>query len=672
TETFVVRLLDNLDANLPVNRVMGDIAPDADDTLVITVNSRNLSFFHDDPEGTESNPGSFVSCTGGVPTEPVRFTYTTERIGEANEDALYFRFFSPTGSSFTTDTITLSVAAFGLSPCAGGLALRSPDDNYNEGSQTVIIRFDESVAESAGPARVVLDIGSANTNPGEWTIIRQDNDPTTVRFIPDTPRTGFDESAAAVFNIAVSGGTLVETIPLQWSVSTDGIISGAVSANDFTDDAGNALTALPSGVAPLERGTSMGTVSITLPLNSNDAADEFREAFTFSLSIPSTAPGVYNLIPPPVRAAIAGRHRQRITAETTAAAEGATASITLTLDLDSADLADTRTSLPAGMAVTWLVLPGPEDSANPAEPADISTAARTGQITFASGAADGATAAISLPIVNDNLNEGTETWTVVLDGDDGATDTPEAITADIALDPADAIVVEFPTVDVDTFPVGITESPIAEGIRFFSDTRDRPINFTGGLATEDIRFAYTQRRQGEALTGQNYFGAFVADISGDFRTVNFGASACPAGAAESGDTLCFSLTPFYINGGSRSPAFDFAIPVPDDNLNEGRQTIDFRFREAVAESAGLIEVRGGPVRLMFNDDDTSTITLSASTTATAEGGVVRITAEVSGGIPGQDLPLDYVFETTLSADDFNDASGAPLTALDNTLTVAAM
>ena len=259
-------------------------------------------------------------------------------------------------------------------------------------------------------------------------------------------------------------------------------------------------------------------------------------------------------------------------------AEGSSASFTVTLSKTVA----------ADVTVAWSA------AAGTAETADLGASSRSGSVTFPANSAAGATQTITVAVTDDNLSEGSETFSVTLGADTGT----EAAKVWVKSTAASA---EATIAESDPITVSITgPSSVDEG--------DAISNYTVSLSPTGV--------------------TPTADLTVSYSTSNGTATAGTDYTAKSG-TLTFTSSA----AGSQT----FTVQTTEDKIDEGTGEI---FTVTISSPSG----GGGPAPILgtsksvtttITDDDTSGITLSVSPSSVKENDDatdITVTATLNGGI----------------------------------------
>ena len=410
-----------------------------------------------------------------------------------------------------------------------------------------------------------------NVGPVTVTVTDEDGTGTTT-----PPSLSIDDATVA----EVSGATAVFTVTLSETSNQDVTVNYATS--NGTAAAGSDYTA-SNGTLTIQAGSTTGT--ITVPIL-DDSVDEANETFTVTLNSPTNATisggsgrGTItdNDDPPSLR----------INDVTVMEASGARAEFTVTLSAVSGQDVTVNYATSNGEAVAG---------------SDYTATGST--LTIQAGSETGT---ITVPILDDSVNEPNETFTVTLSSPTNAT-----------LEDA---------VGVGT----ITEDDLPPSLRI-----------------DDVRTA-------EASGATAVFTVRLSRVSGQDVTVAYATSN---GTAVAGSDYTSTGSTLTIQAGSETGTI--TVPILDDALDEPTETFTVRLSNPTNatisddEGVGTITDNNAPPSLSIDD-----------VTVTEASGATAVFTVTLSGVSGRDVTVAYATSNGTAV------AGSDYTATGSTLTIQA-
>ena len=410
-----------------------------------------------------------------------------------------------------------------------------------------------------------------NVGPVTVTVTDEDGTGTTT-----PPSLSIDDATVA----EVSGATAVFTVTLSETSNQDVTVNYATS--NGTAAAGSDYTA-SNGTLTIQAGSTTGT--ITVPIL-DDSVDEANETFTVTLNSPTNATisggsgrGTItdNDDPPSLR----------INDVTVMEASGARAEFTVTLSAVSGQDVTVNYATSNGEAVAG---------------SDYTATGST--LTIQAGSETGT---ITVPILDDSVNEPNETFTVTLSSPTNAT-----------LEDA---------VGVGT----ITEDDLPPSLRI-----------------DDVRTA-------EASGATAVFTVRLSRVSGQDVTVAYATSN---GTAVAGSDYTSTGSTLTIQAGSETGTI--TVPILDDALDEPTETFTVRLSNPTNatisddEGVGTITDNNAPPSLSIDD-----------VTVTEASGATAVFTVTLSGVSGRDVTVAYATSNGTAV------AGSDYTTASSTLTISA-
>ncbi|WP_412468438.1 Calx-beta domain-containing protein [Pedobacter sp. KLB.chiD] len=505
--------------------------------------------------GTEPNTqGLFTFTLSNVSTTDTQVTYNVTGTASSGID------YTPIGTTVTIPagqtTITLPVIV--------------QDDTFAESTETI-----------------TLTLASATNNPA----ITTGTTPATVNIADNDNATVAVNSISVVEHIGIATFTITLTGNVQDAFTVNyGTIDGtAATGSDYTVTTGSVT--FPAG------SLNGATQAFNIPIVDDNVA-ELAETFTVRLN--SISAGSVVTIP----------------------AGGATGTATITDD-DNASVAINSVSAPesTGNMIFTVTLTGNIQDAlsiNYATADNMAIAgsdytAKAGVVTFPAGSVSGATQTILIPITDDNVTEGPESFKLILSSATAPATIAQAEGVGTILDNDAA------TVSISATPISINE---AAGTAIFAVTLNNTVQ--SGFSVD------YETSNGTATAGTDY--------TATNGTLNF-----PAGAIA-GTTLTFT------------------VPIINDNVVEQNET----FSATISHVSGtLVGIGTNTATITITNDDTSVATITPGTPGN-ENGPVNGTFTLSLSNPSStDTQVTYTLSGT--ATEGNDYS----TMVTKTITIPA-
>ncbi len=384
--------------------------------------------------------------------------------------------------------------------------------------------------------------------------------PTTVTISLGGTATGTDDYTANVANVTIPASTATGSATLTLTPVDDAIVEGGE-------------TIVVNGSATVQlNGTATGLLILptTLDLTDNDTA-------TVGITGPSAE-----------------------------VAEGANAEFTVTLS----------TEIAKDTTVAWSA-PLRSDTAAAAD-----LRATSGTVTFAAGSAAGSYQTISIPVIDDNLPEAAETFTVTLGTVGG--DLADLVTVDSTASSAAATIAESDLIT---------------------------INISGPTSVDegDATTAYTVSLSPSGVT-------LTADLTVNYATSDGTATAGRDYTAKSG-ILTFNTT----NPGPQT----FTVQTTGDIEDEGTGETFTVTISNPSGGGGQVPSLGtsSVITTISDDDDAPVLSISSAPSSVAEGGTATYTVKLEGS-----RTTDVTVAFATGADSDLATAGKDYTAVDSILT----
>ena len=449
--------------------------------------------------------------------------------------------------------------------------------------------------------------GGTRLNNGSVTLMTSGTRPASVVSVTANPGTISEGGAAGTITVSASPAPNARGgLSVPYTITGSGI-----TADDYTltDAAGNAVTSTVTIPA--------GEDSVALTLTAVADADTGVETLTLAL----TAGTGYTVSPTAGSATVmitdAGMPAVSFTAATVSVAETA-GSVALTVQLSGA--------APATLSIPVTVTAGTATAG-----ADYTALAADAMVTFATGTT---TQTVSVAILNDDLLEGAETFTVSLGTLPSGVTMGDTTSVTVTITDDDAPTVSFTTGTVS----------VAEG----DGTVEISVRLSASPSTNLAIPVTTNDGSGSsgALAGSDY-------------TAVSGVASFTSGATGAG------LTQTVI------------VPITDDSAAENDETFTVVFGTL---PTGVSAGTPNSVTVTITDNDTATLSFSAATaTVNEDAGMVELTLQLSSS-PASTVAIP-VMTTNGTATDGQDytalsgamvmfTSGATGAALSQTVSVA--
>ena len=455
------------------------------------------------------------------------------------------------GSDYTASNGTLTIQAGSRN---GTIRVPILDDSVDEANETFTVTLNS-------PTNATISGGS-----GRGTITDND-DPPSLRINDVTV-------------MEASGATAVFTVRLSAVSGQDVTVNYATS--DGTADAGSDYTSTGSTLT-IQAGSETGT--ITVPIL-DDSVSEPNETFTVTLSSPTNATLEDNQgtgtiteddLPPSLR----------IDDVRTAEASGAEAEFRVTLSGTSSQ----------DVTVTYTTVDGTAEAGS-----DYTSTSST--LTIQAGSETGT---ITVPILDDALDEPTETFTVRLSNPTNATISDD------------------------------------EGVGTITDNNAPP-----SLSIEDATVT-------EASGAEAVFTVTLSGVSGRDVTVAYATSN---GTAVAGSDYTATSSTLTISAGT--PTGTITVPILDDALDEPNET--FTVRLSAPNNATISDSEG--TGTITDNDASPSLSIDDAIVAEASGARAEFTVTLSEA-SGRDVTVAYATSNGTAA------AGSDYTATSSTLTIRA-
>ena len=405
----------------------------------------------------------------------------------------------------------------------------------------------DNFAESGETFSVTLNnISSPLVTMGTATASTTINDDDAAGVSISTNPTVNESAGTATFTVTLTGG-IQDAIAVDYATAN----GTAIAPGDYT---------ITTGTVNFPAGSVSGTTrTFTVPIQ-DDNLREPGEAFSATLS--------------------------NITGLATIATATATTTIT---DNDAASVAittDPTVNEAAGTATFTVTLTGNVQEAftvnyatvngSATQPTDYTYAA--GSISFPAGSVNGTTKTFTVPIFNDQLAEGDETFSATLSGISGLTTISTASAATTIIDN------DVASVSISTLPT---------------------VNEAAGTAT------------------------FMVTLSGgaqDVVTVNYSTSN--GSAVQPNDYTATSGTISFPAGSVNGTVSSFTVPIVNDQFREGDET----FSATLSGTTGLATIATASATTTIIDNDAASVSISTPLTVNEAAGTATFTVTLTGNV----------------------------------------
>nr|WP_316829064.1 Calx-beta domain-containing protein [Pedobacter miscanthi] len=475
-------------------------------------------------DNTTATVTVLATTDGAEPNTQGLFTFTLSNVSTTDTQITYTVSGTATGGTdYTSIGTTVTIPA---GQTTATVPVLVQDDTFAEPMETVILTM---AAATNNPAI------TANTTPATVNIADNDNATVAVNSISVVENAG-----NATFTVTLTGN-VQDAFTVNYS-TTNGT---ALAGSDYTATTGSVT--FPAG------SLSGATQTFSIPVI-NDNIAELTETFTVKLNSVSTGSVV------------------------TIPAGGATGTATITDD-DAASVAINSVSAlesAGNMSFTVTLTGNIQDALSVNYATSDNTAiagsdytAKTGVVTFPAGSVSGATQTILIPVTDDNVTEGPESFKVTLSN----------ATAPLTITQAEGI---GTIIDNDPATVSISATPTS-------------VNEAAGNAT----FTVTLSNAVQAGFSVNYTTSNGTATAGSDYTATSGTLNFPAGSAA-GATLTFT------------------VPIINDNVVEPNET----FNATISNVSGtLVGIATNTATVTITDNDTSVATITPGTPGNENGPV---------------------------------------------------
>ena len=489
-----------------------------------------------------------VSISGGIPSADLTVNYATSD-GTATA-----------GSDYTaaSGTLTFTQASHGDQT----VDVQTTDDIRAEAGENFTITISSPQGgggtTSLGTSSVTTTIGSNDATSDPPDNRQEVTTPIDIQ-LSVTPSSVNENAGATNFTVTAThdaGSTRTEDIVISLT------LGGTADDSDYTAPASASVT------IPANQSSGSNTLTLTLI---DDDVSEGDETIIVGGSFETLVIGSALITISDDDSAYLS-----IAGPSVEVAEGSNATFTVTLSK----------SVSAAVTVAWSA------TAGTASTSDYGTA--SGSVTFPANSGAGATQTITIPVTNDSLSEGSETFSVELGADTG--DQADTVWVKTTAASATATIAES-----DPITINITgPSSVDEGDSTTSYTVS--LSPSGVTPTEDLTISYATSN-GTATAGSDY----IAKSS----------------------TLTFTSTA----AGSQT----FTVSTTEDSIDEGTgETFTVTISSPVGGGGALPTLGTATVSTTITDDDApSDIALSVDTSSIAENDsatTFTVTATLNGGI----------------------------------------
>ena len=528
-----------------------------------------------------------VSLSGGTPTADLTVSYATAD-GTATAGSDY------TGIATTTLTFTSADHA------DKEVDVETIDDMRAEAEEDFTFTISNPLGGGATPT---LGTASVTTTIGA-------SDPTSPPVYDNLPGAGGDVDVWITVspdsvNEGDGGKDFTVTATHDAGTAQTGEVEIALTLGGTADSSD--YTAPASASVTIPANTMSGAMTLTLTMIDDDLSEGDETIFVGGhLAGSDVASGLITITDN-------DSPYLSITGPDSNVAEGDNASFTVALSKTVA----------ADVTVAWSVI----SSGDTAVAADLPATSASGSVTFDASSAAGVTQTFTIPVTDDNLSEGEETFTVTLGEDTGdkadevwVRSTAASATATIAASDPITVSISGP-------------STVDEG----AETSDYTVSLSGGTPTADLTVNYATADGGgsndDAKGGEDYIAksATLTFTSADHADKTFTVQTTDDMLAENSEDFTVSISS-PSGGGHPTPSLDTSSSVTTtirDNdallkspyLPHGLD-VDIRLSvtpTSVNEGAGSTDFTvtathdGDP----HNEDVTIQLALAAASTATA-------------------------------------------------------
>ena len=646
--------------------VIDDNLDEPDETFTITLSAPSNATI-DDEQGTgtitddEATPTvsigdvTVAEGAGAIAVFPVTLSRQSSR--DVTVDYATSNDTATAGSDYTTTASTLTIEA---GATAGSIRVPVLDDNVDEPDETFTVTL-------SAPSNATID-----DEQGTGTIT--DDEATPTLSIGDAT-VAEGPGAVAVFTVTLSGRSS-QTVTVDYATSND----TATAGSDYTATS-DALT-IPAG-------SITGTISVPVL---DDDLDEPDETFTVTLTSPSNAmiddgEGIGTIteddLPPTLSigdaAVTEGPGAEAVFTVTLSG----TSSRVVTVDYETSDrtaeagsdytFTGGTLSFPAGSRNATISVPVLDDDVDEPEETFIVTLSDPSSATIADGEGEGAiaddeaTPTMSIGDVTVAEAPGAEAlFTVTLSGPSSLPVTVDYATSDrTALAGSDymttSAALSIPAGSrTGSIRVPILDDDIAEPDETFAVTLNTPSNATVadgegiGTITDDEATPTLSIGDAAVAEGVGAVAVFTVTLSGPNSrpvTVNYETSN---GTAEAGLDYTATSSSLTITAGSRNATI--RVPVLNDNVDEPDET----FTVTLSGPSDATIADGEGAGAIADDEATPTMSIGDATVTEAPGAEALFAVTLSG-TSSRPVTVNYATsDGTAAADSDYTATGGTL------------
>ncbi|MDD9868436.1 MAG: hypothetical protein OXU50_00835 [Gammaproteobacteria bacterium] len=564
------------------------VAINDDDPIAVTVAA--------DTAVSEGDDAVVNVNLGAIPTREIRIAYSTQITATAATDDVDATL-SGAGADLGTFTDSITIAA-NTNPPIGSLTIPIVSDNLNEAAETFVVN---TLAGSITGAYSTATVASGGTQ----TFTIAESDPMTYSIVRADDSGAVNEGLRVDFIVALSGASSGSAADIEVPYS----VTGSGAYNVAADD--------QSGTAAIMAGSTAAMITLALPRSGTLGDSDPNQTLTVTLGeTPTVGAGGGSV----ARAAGAGQSAQAEVNFVDVSHIFRLGSPATGIDETDADTDTIYTMTRAGpdimsgndLQIAWAV------TAGTAVAADFSGGGLPrGTLTF-SGGKDTDTFAIG--IAGDNLNESSETFTILFNVHPSA---------------AAAVVTEGGVLVPSTHTVAIADDdPIAVRVTAtsaVSEGGDAVVNVNlGAIPGRDIRITWAGQVTATAATGD--------------------VDAVLSGAGADLGTFTDSIT---IAANTNPPIGSLAIPIVSDNLNEAAETfvVNTPANNITGAHGAAAVTSGGAQTFTIAESDPVTYGIArVGAGPVDEAGMVDFIVALSGASSGSVADIEVSYSVTGSGD----------------------
>lgn len=515
----------------------------------------------------------------------------------------------PTGYDSATQRGTATINA---GSGAAMVSLPLHDDSLNESNEAITLTL---IGISGGGGGSLSLPGSAGDSVRMASASIADDDDLTVSV--SGPGSSVTEGASVSFSVMLSGGTSTAAVMVPWSVGADSdSMTMDVAEGDFDHDNNNAAdTSFPSGTLTINAGQSSGTIMVQ---TFADGTQEDDEVFVLTLGTSPSSTTRGDAV------------SASATMNAAAATIGMNAAVSRAVNLSGPNMGGPNTlaegatsgnytvrvngSAPtASITVNWAI--GTDSDANTVDAAasDFS-GATSGSLTFttANYATD---QTFTLTSVQNTMSQSDKVFTVTITVSGGGTGTTTVGTGTVTTTITDD--------DPLTAAISISNADLDENSDSSATFR---ISLSGGAG---VTLGETTTITWAISSTSTATGGTASDAARDYTT----PTALTTEIAMS-NTMA-----------------DFSIPLNNDNLNEGAETIVVSLSMANGANVSITNVAdNAAATAIIAANDATTLSVAGPNAAVQEGGEAVFTLTLGGGAPSEDIVAAYTLSGVPASD----------------------